>query len=143
MDLLVKNAGLSHISKKILQGLNFQSLSSCRLVCKSMNDSIKEWASKVTIEYLKKLFDKFTKTRAMTVPKKELWKLFFNHLFSHSNLGSEPNIFMNLYLKHVFTRQIRYKPIRVNNFKKSPIFEFVCFGNARMVQYILVSEFYK
>ena len=139
MDLLFKNAGLSHISKKTLKGLDFKSLSSCRLVCKSMNDSIKECASKVTTEDLKKLFDKFTKTRAMTVPKKELWKLFFNH----SNLGSEPNIFMNLYLKHVFTRQIRYKPIRVNNFKKSPIFEFVCFGNARMVQYILVSEFYK
>ena len=50
---------------------------------------------------------------------------------------------MNLYLKHVFTRQIRYKPTRVNNFKKSPIFEFIYFGNARMVQYILVSLFYE
>ena len=106
MDLLFKNAGLSHISKKILQGLNFKSLSSCRLVCKSMNSLIEDWASKVTFEDLKALFEKFTKARSMTVPEKQLWKLFFNNLFRHSNLDSEPNIFMNLYLKHVFTRQI-------------------------------------
>ena len=139
MDLLFKNAGLSHISKKTLKGLDFKSLSSCRLVCKSMNDSIKECASKVTTEDLKKLFDKFTKTRAMTVPEKELWKLFFNH----SNLGSEPNIFMNLYLNNVFTRPTRFKPTTVNYLKQSPIFEFVYFGNARMVQYILVSSIYE
>ena len=140
---MFKNAGLSHISRKILQCLNFKSLSSCRLVCKSMNSLIEDWASKVTIEDLKKLFEKFTKARSMTVSETELWTLFFNHLFSHSNLGSESNVFMNLYLKYVFTRQIRYKPTRINNFKKSPIFEFVSFGNARMVQYILVSLFYE
>ena len=120
MDFLLKNAGLSHISKKILQGLNFQSLSSCRLVCKSMNSIIEDWASKVTFEDLKALFEKFTKARSMTVPEKEMWKLFFKHLFSHSNLGSESNILMNLNIIHVFTRQIRYKPTRVNNLKSHP-----------------------
>ena len=76
MDLMFKNAGLSHISNKILQGLNFKSISSCRLVCKSMNDSIKEWTSKVTLEDLKKLFEKFTKARSMTVPEKNCGNCF-------------------------------------------------------------------
>ena len=66
MDLLLKTAGLSHISKKILKGLNFKSLSSCRLVCKSMNILIEEYASNVTFEDLKKLFEKFTKARSIS-----------------------------------------------------------------------------
>ena len=143
MDLLMKTAGLSHISKKILKGLNFKSLSSCRLVCKSMNILIEDCASKLTFEDLQVIYENFTRARSITGPEKELRNSFFTKIFKHSNLGSESNIFINLYLNHVFTRPTRFKPTRVNYLKQSPIFEFVYFGNARMVEYILVSGVYK
>ena len=139
MELVLRSPGLSHIIQEIFRGLDFKSLVSCRLVCKSANNQVKDLASKVSLEDLEQLLEGFAKARSMTDFEKRQWNRFLIHMFTNwsesINDWSESNKLMNLYLKEILSRdtQCEYK----SGLDKSPILEFVLYGNKEMVEYIL------
>ena len=135
MEVVLGSPGLSHIVQKILRNLDFKSLPSMRLVCKSANNQVKDLAAKLRFEDLQKLLGEFTEARSMTDSEKELWNSFLKQAFCN---GSESNRFINLYLKNVLSRDTKYK----SELKKSPILEFIHYGNESMVQYILDNGLY-
>ena len=76
MDTFFENPGLCHIGKEITTNLDFKSLITCRLVCKSWNDHIEVLTSKISLEHLQQLLDKFTESRSMSESEKKLWIKF-------------------------------------------------------------------
>ena len=135
MEVVLGSPGLSHIIQKILRGLDFKSLVSCRLVCKSANNQVKYLASKVSLEDLEQLLERFSKARSMTDFEERQWNSFLIHMFNNwsesINDWSELNKFMNLYLKEILSRNTKHKYINY------PILDFVLNGNKEMVQYIM------
>ena len=129
MSPFFHNPGLLHIGKKILRRMDIKTQATCRLVCKSWNNHIEDIASKISVEHLQQLLEKFTEARSMTESEKKKWNKFFILIFRHSETKS--NKFLKSYLKHVFTRNIQYG----DSSKKSPKFEFVHCGNTKMVQF--------
>ena len=136
MEEVLGSSGFSHIVQKILRSLDFKSLPTMRLVCKSANNQVEDLAAKIRFEDLQKLLEEFTEARSMTDAEEECWYNFLNQAFCH---GSESNPFMKLYLKNVLSRDTQYK----SELKKSPILEFILYGNEAMVQYILDNRLYK
>ena len=132
MELVFQNPGLSHIGKKIVKSLNFKSLTSLRLVCKSTNNQVEDFASRITLNELQGLLETFTIARGMDISEKELWNRFLNCVLDN---WPRSNCFMNLYLKEILSRDIQYRYKRF--LEKSPILEFVLYGNAGMVECIL------
>ena len=57
----------------------------------------------------------------------------------HRKLYLLDQLFMNLYLKHVLSRDTKYG----SALKKSPILEFIIYGNEAMVQYVLDKGLYQ
>ena len=135
MEEVLGSSGFSHIVQKILRSLDFKSLPTMRLVCKSANNQVKVLAAKISLGDLQKLLEEFTEARSMTDSEKELWNSFLKQAFCN---GSDSNHFVNLYLKHVLSRDTQYK----SELKKSPILEFILYGNEAMVQYILDNGLY-
>ena len=139
MEVLLGSPGLSHIIQEIFRSLDFKSLVSCRLVCKSANNQVKDLASKVSLEDLEQLLEGFAKARSMTDFEKRQWNRFLIHMFTNwsesINDWSESNRFMNLYLKEILSRATQYE--YKSGLDKSPILEFVLYGNKEMVEYIL------
>ena len=140
MEVVLGSPGLSHIIQKILRGLDFKSLVSCRLVCKSANNQVKYLASKVSLEDLEQLLERFSKARSMTDFEETQWNSFLIHMFNNwsesINDWPESNKFMNLYLKEILSRDAQYK----SSLQNSPILEFILYGNKEMVEYILYHE---
>ena len=140
MEVVLGSPGLSHIIQKILRGLDFKSLVSCRLVSKSANNQVKYLASKVSLEDLEQLLERFAKARSMTDFEETQWNSFLIHMFNNwsesINDWSESNKFMNLYLKEILSRDTQYK----SSLEQSPILEFIVNGNKEMVEYILYHE---
>ena len=124
-----ENPGLLHIGKKILKSMDIKTQATCRLVCKSWNNHVEDLASKISVQHLQQLLEKFTEVRSMTESEKKKWTKFFVLIFQHREAKS--NKFIKSYLKHVFTRNIQYG----DSLKKSPMFEFVHCGNTKMVEF--------
>ena len=118
MEAVLESPGLSHIIQKILRSLEFKSLPSMRLVCKSANNQVKDLAAKVSFENLQKLLEEFTEARSMADTEKELWNSFQKQAFCNE---SESNRFMNLNLKNVLSRVTQYR----SELKKSPILIYI------------------
>ena len=135
MEVVLGSPGFSHMIQKILRSLDFKSLPTMRLVCKSANNQVEDLAAKIRFEDLQKLLEEFTEARSMTDTEKEGWNSFLKQAFCN---GSESNRFMNLYLKYVISRDTKYR----SELKKSPILEFIHYGNEAMVQYILDNGLY-
>ena len=140
MEVVLGSPGLSHVFQKILQSLDFRSLISCRLVCKSANNQVKDLAYKVSLEVLQQLLARFANARSMTDFEERQWNSFLIHMFNNwsesINDWSESNKFMNLYLKEILSRDAQYK----SSLQNSPILEFILYGNKEMVEYILYHE---
>ena len=140
MEVVLESPGFSHLFQKILESLDFKSLISCRLVCKSVNNQVKDLASKVSLEVLQQLLARFAKARSMTDFEERQWNSFLIHMFNNwsesINDWSESNKFMNLYLKEILSRDAQYK----SSLQNSPILEFILYGNKEMVEYILYHE---
>ena len=140
MESVFQNPGLSHISQKILKNLDFKSLTSLRLVCKSANYQVEDLASGITLNELQGLLEKFSIARRLQLAQKNDWKRFLNYIcnnWSESiNDWPESNKFMNLYLKEILSRDAQYK----SSLQNSPILEFILYGNKEMVEYILYHE---
>lgn len=129
MEIFFENPGLSHIGQEILKSLDIKTLISCRQVCKSMNKEIEVLASKISLEYLENMLERYTSTKSMTVEEHEMWHKYLINIFDHSqNGGLKSNLFIKLYLKLFFKRKMR---------RRSPFFEFVYHGNVKMVQFNL------
>ena len=77
MNNFFENPGLSHIGKEILRSLDFKSQASCRLVCKSWNNHIEDFASKISFKDLHQLLRKFIKARPMSGIHIEEWNKYF------------------------------------------------------------------
>ena len=135
MEILLGSPGLSHIIQKILRSLDFKSLLSMSLVCKSANNQIEDLAAKIIFDDLQNLLGEFTEARSMTDSEKGGWNSFLNQAFCNE---SESNPFNKLYLKNVLSRDTKYR----SELKKSPILEFIRYGNVAMVQYILDNGLY-
>ena len=136
MEVVLGSPGLSHIVQKILRSLDFKSLPSMRLVCKSANNQIEELAAKINFKDLQKLLGEFAEARSLTDAEKECWNNFLKQAFCN---GSKWNPFMSLYLKHVLSRVTKYG----SELKKSPILEFILYGNEAMVQFVLDKGLYQ
>ena len=129
-----ENPGLSHIGKNILKNLDIKTLASCRLVCKAMNIEIEDLASKVSLEFLKQLLQKYTFERSMSLEEHNVWYKFLVSIFEHSqNAGSKSNLFMKLYLKHFFMKNTK----NALKLRRSPFHEFVYNGNIKLVRFNL------
>ena len=139
MESVFQKPGLSHISQKILKCLDFKSLTSLRLVCKSANYQVEDLASGITLNELQGLLEKFSIARSLQLAQKNGWKRFLNYIFNNwsesINDWPESNGLMNLYLKEIFSRDTKY--IRYGWKKMAPIFEFIRNGNKAMVEFIL------
>ena len=139
METVFQKPGLSHISQKILKCLDFKSLTSLRLVCKSANYQVEDLASGITLNELQGLLEKFSIARRLQLAQKNGWKRFLNYIFNNwsesINDWPESNGFMNLYLKEILSRDTKY--IRYGWKKVEPIYEFVRYGNKAMVEFIL------
>ena len=142
MESVFQNPGLSHIGKKILKSLDFKTLTSLRLVCKSANNQGEDLASGITLNELQGLLEKFTIARSLQLAQEYRWKRFLNFIFNNwsesINDWPESNGFMNLYLKEILSRDTKY--IRYGWKKVEPIYEFVRYGNKAMVEFILYYE---
>ena len=132
MDKFFEIPGLSHIGREILRSLDFKTQASCRLVCKSWKNHVDDLlSSKTSVKDLNQMLRKFTKARSMSEHDKQEWYKFLKWIFNDKQTKSIP--FIKSYLKHVFSResQINY----VND--KTPLLEFVSYGNIKMVKVII------
>ena len=129
MNNFFENPGLSHIGKEILRSLDFKSQASCRLVCKSWNNHIEDFASKISFKDLYQLLRKFINARPMSGIHIEEWNKYFMVIIRNEETKSIP--FIKSYLKHVFSResQIKYE------YDQTPMAEFVNYGNIKMVKF--------
>ena len=84
MELFFENPGLSHIGQEILKDLDIKSLASCRQVCKSMNREIEVLASKISLEYLENMLQRYTSIKSMTVEENKMWHKYLINIFDHS-----------------------------------------------------------
>ena len=129
MDTFFENPGLCHIGKEITTNLDFKSLITCRLVCKSLNNHIEVLTSKISLEHLQQLLDEFIEARSMSESEKKNWTKFL--MFISTDKETRSNKVIRFYLEHVFSRSTKYEA----NSKKTPLSEFVHYGNIKMVQF--------
>ena len=151
MDMFMKNPGLCHIGKKILNNLDFKTQLDCGLVQKSWRHIIDEKASKIDVNALKIFFkqsvttatveelmkmkglrhsNKMIVSRKVPVIYEESYK-FWHQLFGSAN-SLPNNIKINIYLMTVLKRMIKTQEIL-----KSPLREFFERRNFKMVEVIL------